>query len=149
MDRLMRGFTAGVLGGTAMNLWSLIIVIPIFNWEIIRFIDWSAVLLFGDLPRSHVEGITAFLMHLVFTGALGIVFAFLIPHVTSRAYLFKGALYGLISTFIFYAIPGLFQKPIITEHSMATVASNTVGGLIFGLVLAQVLHWLDKRFTTA
>ncbi len=147
MDRFTRGFVAGVLGGIIMNLWSLAIVISILNWEIIRFIDWSAIIIFGDLPRNHLEGIFGFSMHLVFTGLLGIIFAFLIPHITSRAYLFKGIVYGLIANFISYAIPGLFQKPVITEHSLATVTSNLIGAILFGIVLAQTLYWLDKKYT--
>ncbi len=148
MDRFMRGFTAGIAGGIAMNIWSLGVVTPILNWEVIRFIDWAAVIIFGDLPRSHLEAVTALLMHLVLVGTLGIVFAFLIPQITSGAYLFKGVLYGLVSTFIIYAISGLFQKPILTEQSLATVTANTVGAIIFGLVMVQTLRWLDKRYTT-
>lgn len=145
MDRFFRGFTAGVVGGIAMNLWTLF-AITVLNWEIIRFIDWAGIIIFGDLPRSFIEGLFALLMHLLWVGVLGIGFAFLIPQVTSQGYLLKGMIYGVVLGFFIYAIPTLLQTPILKETSLATVFSNHTGGAIWGLVMSQTLHVLDKRY---
>jgi hypothetical protein len=142
----MRGLTAGVIGGVVMNLWTLVAVY-LLQWEIIRFVDWSAIMIFGTLPRSHLEGLVALFMHLLWAGFLGIIFAFLIPHITSRYYLIKGAVYGVIVGFFVYAIPTLLQMPILKEMSLTTVASNTIGGIIWGLTLALSLRWLDSTAT--
>ncbi|EEG77327.1 hypothetical protein [Dethiobacter alkaliphilus] len=144
MDRFFRGFTAGIVGGVAMNLWSLIAVF-VLNLEILRFVDWASILLFGDLPANHAEGAVALFIQLLWVGFLGSIFAFLIPQVTSRGYLIKGALFGVVSGFFIYAIPILFQVPILREHTLATVLSNITGGIIWGLTLAQTLHWLDRK----
>jgi len=61
MDRFFRGFAAGLAGGIVR-----------------RFLDWSGVFLFGRLPKSTLEIGYALLIHLVLTGALGVVFAFFI-----------------------------------------------------------------------
>lgn len=145
MDRFFRGFTAGVAGGIVMNLWT-IFATTVLNWEIIRFIDWAGIIVFGDLPRSHAEGLISLFLQLVWVGVLGIIFAYLIPLVTSQAYLLKGLIYGIVIGFIIYAVPTLFQLPYIGKHSLATVVSNHTGGAIWGLVMAKTLYLLDKKF---
>jgi hypothetical protein len=145
VDRFFRGFTAGVVGGLAMNLWTLFAV-TVLNWEIIRFIDWAGIIIFGDLPANLMQGLFALLMHLLWVGVLGIGFAFLVPHVTSQGYLLKGMIYGVVLGFIIYAIPTVLQMPILKEASMATVFSNHTGGAIWGLVMSKTLHLLDKKF---
>jgi uncharacterized membrane protein len=147
MDRFTRGFIAGVIGGVAMNLWNLVVLFLI-NWDVITYIEWAGIMIFGSLPRSHAEGLIALLMQISFVGVLGISFAFLIPHVTSQAYLFKGVVYGVAVGFFIYAIPTLFQVPVLKETSLATVISDIVGASVWGLVMAKTLHWLDKRKIT-
>lgn len=143
MDRFFRGLLAGMIGGVTMNIWSLIEV-SIFSLEIVRFIDWASIFLYGDLPRSHTEGLVALFMHVLWTGLLGVIFAFLIPQITSRGYLIKGVVYGVLVGFITYAIPTMFQMPMLKETSLTTVLSNISGGIIWGLILAQTLRWLDR-----
>jgi uncharacterized membrane protein len=147
MDRFFRGFIAGFVGGIAMNLWTLV-ALNVLNWEIIRFVDWAGVIVFGDLPRNHIQGVIALALQFLWVGTLGIIFAFLIPQVTSQAYLLKGLLFGVTVGFIIYAIPTLFQMPILAEHSTATVVSNHIGGAIWGVVMSKTLHLLDKKFAT-
>jgi uncharacterized membrane protein YagU involved in acid resistance len=82
-------------------------------------------------------------MQILWSGTLGIIFAFLIPHLTSSRYLFKGAVFGLIIGFITYAITTILQMPILKEPSFITVVSNHIGGAIWGLTMAQTLRLLD------
>ncbi len=144
MDRFTRGLIAGIAGGIAMNLWTVFAVF-VLQLEIIRFVDWAAVILYGDLARSHIEATLALLMQLMWSGVLGIAFAFMIAQVSSQRYYLKGAVFRIISGFIIYAIPTVLQVPVLAEHSFATVASNHTGGLIWGLVTAKMLHVLDKQ----
>ncbi len=143
MDRFLRGLIAGIVGGIAMNLWT-VIAVSVFNWQILRFIDWAAIILYGSLPNSHTEGLFALVMQILWSGTLGIIFAFLIPYVTSSKLLIKGAVFGLIVGFITYAIPTILQMPVLKEHSLITVVSNHIGGAIWGLTMAQTLRWLDS-----
>jgi len=147
LDRFFRGLVSGLVGGIAMNLWSLVSRF-VLKWELLSFIEWAGVALFGDLPRSHLQGAFALLMQLLWTGLLGVLFAFLVPVVTSRGYLIKGAFFGVITGFALYAVPILFQAPFLTKHSFATVFSNHMGGLLWGLATAQSLQWLDRRVRT-
>ncbi|MCW3490126.1 hypothetical protein [Dethiobacter alkaliphilus] len=144
MDRFFRGFTAGMVGGVAMNLWTLIAT-SILNLEILRFIDWAGITIYGDVPASHAEGAVALFIQLLWTGFLGTIFAFLIPQVTSRGYLLKGVIFGVLTGFFIYAIPILFQVPLLREHTLPTVLSNITGGVIWGLTLAQTLYLFDRK----
>ncbi|MBS4023160.1 MAG: hypothetical protein KGZ79_12195 [Dethiobacter sp.] len=144
MDRFFRGFIAGFIGGVAMNIWTLIAVF-ILNLQIIRFIDWASVFLYGSLPQNHIQGIFALWMQLIWSGLLGVAFAFLLPQITSRGYLLKGAIFGVVAGFLMYALPTLFQTPIVSSVSFETTVSNHAGGLLWGLTTAQSLRWLDKK----
>ncbi len=144
MDRFHRGLVAGMVAGVAMNLWTLVALF-VLQWEVIRFIDWAAIFLFGDLPRSHLQGLFSLWMQILWAGLLGVGFAFLIPQATSRGYLIKAAFFGVMLGFISYAIPTALQMPILSKLSFATVFSNHVGGLVWGLTLGVTLRWLDRR----
>ena len=143
MDRFTRGLIAGIVGAVAMNLWT-VIAVNILNWQIIRFIDWAGVILYGELPRTHLEGFFALVIQLLWGGLLGIIFSFILPHITSRAYLIKGVYFGIIAGFIIFAVPTIFQMPLLGKLSFITVLSNLIGGTIWGLTTAQTLHWLDS-----
>ena len=104
------------------------------------------MLIFGHLPASHVEGFVALLMQITWVGTLGIIFAFLIPQVTSQAYLLKGVIFSAVAGFIIYTIPTLMQIPVLKETSLATVVSDLIGGAIWGLIMAKTLFLLDKKY---
>lgn len=146
MDRFFRGLAAGITGGIVMNLWTLIAVF-VLNWPVVRFIDWAAIIMYGDFPRSHAEAVFALVMHLLWTGILGILFAYMITFTTSQGYLIKGAVFGAVLGFIIYAIPTLLQTPLLAEHSFITVVSNHIGGLIWGITTAKALRWLDGKLS--
>jgi hypothetical protein len=144
MDRFSRGLIAGATGGIAMNLWT-VFAVYVLRLDIIRFIDWASIILYGNLPGTHLEAAFALLMQILWAALLGVALALLIGQVTSRIYYVKGAFFGIIAGFIIYAIPTVLQMPILGRTSFTTVVSNHTGGLIWGLVTAKMLHWLDKR----
>jgi len=142
MDRFFRGFIAGIGGGIVMNVWSLFSY-HVLNFSDRRYLDWTSAILFGHLPRSVPEAAYALVIQILWVGLLGILFAYLVPAITSRGYLFKGAIYGLLLGFIIYAVTTIFRLPDLTSFNLATVMSNHFGGLIWGLTMAYVLHRLD------
>ncbi|KJS14280.1 MAG: hypothetical protein VR67_00600 [Peptococcaceae bacterium BRH_c8a] len=142
MDRFYRGFVAGVVGGLAMNVWSLFSYY-ILNFSERRFLDWASMIIYGSLPTSTFQIVYAQIIQLLWVGLLGIIFALLIPAITSRFYLGKGVIYGLMSGFIIYAITTLFRIPNLVIFSTTTVLSNHIGGIIWGLTMAYVLRRLD------
>lgn len=142
MDRFHRGLIAGIIAGVIMNVWSFISYY-LLQFTTRKYVDWTGVILYGDLPRNIGETIYALLIHLVWTGLLGVIFAYILPRITSRGYLIKGVFFGFVTGFITYAITTLFKTPHITITPLRTVISDHIGGVIFGLVLAQMLYWLD------
>lgn len=144
MDRFFRGLVAGIIGGVVMNIWSLI-SFNILHFTDKRFLDWAAVMLYGQLSGGLFEEIMALMAQILFVGFLGILFAFFIPHVTSRGYILKGLFYGFITGFFIYAIPVLFKTPFLYKTDFPTAVSNLIGGLLWGLTLALTLHWFDLR----
>lgn len=144
MDRFSRGFLAGVVGGVAMNIWSFI-AYYVLNLPIIRFLDWSSIILFGDLPSTLWQGNYALMIQIIWSGFLGILLSLVFPHMGSKNYLIKGALFGLIIGFVIYAFPVLFKMPYLYKSKLETVISNHIGGIIWGLVTAQTLKWLDRK----
>jgi Na+-transporting NADH:ubiquinone oxidoreductase subunit NqrB len=65
--------------------------------------------------------------------------------VGSVNYLFKGCIYGLAIFFGSYAITLLYKVSPLIPVRVDTVLSNIVTSLIYGVVLAQSLHWLEKK----
>lgn len=142
MDRFMRGLVSGIVGGVVMNIWSLTSY-HILHFTERRFLDWASVLMYGHLPSNLKETAFALVAQILWAGFLGILYAYLIPVVTSRGYLIKGAFWGFITGFLIYASAILLNMPYFSRISVDTVISQMVGGVIWGLTLAQVLRWLD------
>lgn len=142
MDRFYRGFIAGSLGGVAMNIWSLFSY-HFLHFTKLRYLDWASIFLYGHLPVSTLQAVYSLVIQLLWVGFLGVIFAFLIPAVTSRGYYGKGIIYGLTVGFIVYAIPKMFKMPELTVTTTATVLSSHIGGVIWGLTMAYVLRRLD------
>lgn len=144
MDRFFRGLAAGFAGAVAMNLWSFFSYY-VLQFSDLRFLDWAAIFVFGRLARTTLEMGLALFAQLIFASFLGILFAFLIPQVTSRLYLLKGMVAGLTAGFFIYAIPVLFKTPVLSEVSFAATLSNYIGIIIWGLVTAYALSLLSKE----
>lgn len=144
MDRFHRGLLAGVTGGVVMNLWSFF-AYYVLDLNILRFLDWANVLTFGHLPKNYIEATFSLFLQLMFTGMLGVFFAFLIPQVTSKGYLLKGAFFAIMVSFVTYSIGIIYKIKYISHLQIPTVFSNYFGSIIWGLTLARTLHWLDNR----
>ncbi len=147
MDRFFRGFLAGIAGGIIMTAWDLI-SFHLASFSAHRYLDWSAILLLGERPANFFEAAYALLVHLIWSGFLGIIFAFLVLLIGDEKIMLKGAILGFNAGFIFYAIPKLF---VATTDLYATpiesVVSNHLGAVLWGLTAGYVLYYLDRKFT--
>jgi len=54
-------------------------------------------------------------------------------------------IFGMGSSFILYAVPVIFKIADLTTTSVLTTFSHFIGSALWGLVLAQVLHWLTDK----
>lgn len=112
-----------------------------------RYLDWSAIMLLGDRPNTIVEAVYALFIHLVWAGFLGVIFAFLIMVIGRRGLLLKGAILGFIAGFIFYAIPKLFETNQLYATPIESVIANHSGAVVWGLLTAYVIVFLEHRYT--
>ncbi|MFZ5944737.1 MAG: hypothetical protein ACOYVD_11540 [Bacillota bacterium] len=142
-DRLTRGFLAGIFGGIPMNIFDLISFY--LGISELRFIDWAAIMIYGVKPGNIPETVFALLAQIIFSGVLGIIFAYLITLVNSVNYLLKGAIFGSFTWFLLYGISLLFKVEATIPLHLDTAASDFLGSIIYGLVLAKTLYWFSVK----
>lgn len=143
MDRTFQGLTAGLIGAVVMNFINLVFYY-IFKLTEIRFLDWGSIVMLGHKPESFIEIIYGLIIHILWTGALGIIFSYLIPKITSQGYLIKGGLYAFLLTFIFRSIVRLYNVPILNKVSVKTSLINTSSAFLWGLILAALLKKFEE-----
>jgi len=143
-DRFTRGFAAGAFAGVLADLLSLLTynLLRITNW---RFLDFAGLLIFGRRPAGAAEIIISVMGQVFFSAAMGVLFALLLPFVTSRYYWLKGWFFGVLIWFSVYTVVHLFQIPQLRELDLGTVSSNLLKASLFGLVLAWSLARLAKK----
>ena len=91
----MAGLVGGIIAGIAMNIVDYISYYIGFDRE--RLYNWAAIAIFGKLPNTIGEVISAQISQLFFSGLLGIIFSYYLLKLTSSNYLLKGWIYGLTS----------------------------------------------------
>lgn len=143
-NRFERGFIAGIIGGIIMNVWSFIS--GYIQFTEVRIVDWGGIMFFGHTPPfTLIETIVALGLQLGFSGFLGVIFAFLIPVITSRNLYFKGLVYSAAVWFLIYGVTTLFRVPGTVPATVGTVFSNLISAFLFGLGTAFYL----KQFSAA
>ncbi|MDT8903611.1 hypothetical protein [Anaeroselena agilis] len=140
-DRVLRGFSAGIAGGIAMNIWSFIS--GAMNMTTLRISDWAAVIIHAHTPPFSLgETLFSLLGQLIFSGVLGIAFAYLVPPAGSRYLIFKGWLFSVTAWFLIYAVTTLFKVEGTVPIPLMTAIANLIASSVFGLVLAAALNAL-------
>lgn len=144
MDRFFRGLIGGLAGAVVMNIWDFI-SFYLLHFTNRRYLDWASIFLYGSLPNNIFESFYALVAQILWTGFLGVILAYLIPQVSSRGSLVKGAFYGFITGFFIYAIPVAFKIPYLYKTPFGITLSQSIGGILWGMTLAWVLKLLDER----
>ncbi len=142
-DRLTNGFVAGTLGGLVafvINFGSQSLEFTTLVWS-----DFMGLFIMGKKPETAFE--IAFFIggQFVFLGLLGSVFALILPFVTSKHLLFKGALYGITAWFLLFSLPFLLQIPELKNVPLKTALTHLVSSLLWGMALAFILKKIDKK----
>ncbi len=144
MDRTLKGFIAGIGAGLIVSAINL----PAYYWFHIikiRFLDWAAILVLRGLPQNAVETIFALIQQLLWDGVMGIIFAFLLPVISWRGYKTKGAIYGILLSFIFSSLAIMFRLPFLSEKApLDTVMFNNLCVILWGIIVAIILKKLEK-----
>lgn len=111
----------------------------------LSFFDWSGVVVLGAKPRSPQDFVLAVAAQLFFTGALGIVFAYIVPAFTSKNLLLKGWLFGLLSWFTLNAIAVLYSLHDLTRRNFDTASADAVSVSLYGVVLAYTFNRMNQK----
>lgn len=144
-DRFARGLIAGLVAGVVMNIISIVS----YSLDIteLRFLDWSAIAVYGQKPENLAEAVFAQFAQFIFVGVLGVFFAYLIVAIGNKNYLLKGWLYGSGMWFVLYGITILFHIEATIPLHLDTAATDFIGSTGYGLVLAATLKLLGERVT--
>ena len=136
-DRFTLGFISGLIAGLIMNVLNFISYY-VLHIATLRYLDFMAIIVYGNKPTNSFDTILALILHLGFTGILGILYAYLTPWLGAQNHLLKGALYSVSIFFLTYAITFLFKVKDLTIVPPYTVASNIITAAIYGVVLARI-----------
>jgi hypothetical protein len=138
-DKFVNGFIGGIIA--ALITGPISFAAKHFNFTELELADFSGILTLHKVPESLAENIFAAGVDMMVSGALGIIFAFMVPYIGRRYLLFKG-------WFILGALWYLYY-PLITMAMLddvhINVQTHTINGIIaglFGIVLAQAYYWL-------
>lgn len=147
-DHFTNGWIAGVAAGASAAIFNLIIN-WLFDIGAKHFIDFAEVLIFGHRAHNLAEFGLAFVGYLLFTGILGVIFAYLLPVIRFRYHLFKSLVFSLAVWFMVYAIVLLLKAPVLTEFGFDITFNNFVTASVFGLALNffyfRLLRYEDMR----
>ena len=128
-----------------MNTWNLF-SFYVINLSEHRLLDWIAVYSMGRMAHGLLEITFTLTSQILWTGFLGAIFVFLIPLCSSKHLILKGIVFGYIIGFVKWAIPNLFKTPVLMDMTFNTIVSHAIESILFGLTLATVLQWLEKRY---
>jgi len=142
MDRIFKGFLAGIIGAIPMNIINLIF----YGLKLtqIRFIDWASIIATGSLPNDFSSIIYSLFVQICWSGVLGIGLAFSIPLITSKGYFIKALIYSFLLGFFFRGMVVLYQVPELYKITTQTGEINSIPVFLWGLTTAYILRKLDN-----
>lgn len=142
-DRFTRGMVAGLIASVptvTLNQASYYL-----HLSTLRYLEFASIVIFGNLPKNRWEAWFAFFVLLGFFGALGSVFALLVPVIKSENLFLKSATYSAMIWFITYAITTLYKVPELQGIPLNNAISNFIGATVWGLALGYAYGWLDHK----
>jgi hypothetical protein len=144
-DQFIVGFSAGAVGGIFATLLSY----PFYIFKLAnrRLLDYAAALILGKLPHGILEIIFGELIHWGFSGAVGVLFAYLVNHkvITSKKLWLKGWAFGLGLWFLINILTTINKVENLTVVSVRTAIINAVASSIFGIIMAIVFNWINNK----
>lgn len=142
-DRLTRGLLAGIAGGIAMAVPDL--VFDAVDWVEHAYYDWALSLIRGSTANTIFEAFIGQVAHIFFAGLLGIVFAYAVLLVSSRNFLLKGWLFGILVWFSVHVTVNLFGFEPLAPIPTSQMIADFVTASIYGAVLAATLRRLGRE----
>ncbi len=142
-DRLVAGGIAGFIGSLIQNAYGQIT--KALGITDRAFIDFAEIVLAREVYGGLIGFIVGTLAHAAVGVLMGVIFSFIIKFTSSRYYLLKGAGFGFILWFLLSGFGTIFNLANFAHIPPNTALSTLGGALIFGLVTAFTLGYLDRR----
>ena len=142
-DRLVQGLGAGMFAGLIMSILDLILLAR--GWIEFAYYDWGLSLIKGTTAHNLFEMVVGQVTHILFSGMLGIVFAYAVVLVSSQNHLLKGWLYGIAVWFSVHFVVNLFAFDPLRPIPTSQVLSDFFTASVYGLVLSMALHRLSRK----
>jgi hypothetical protein len=144
-DFFIRGVIAGVIAGTLKDIPDILLV-DLFKVKQLAFWDYVGEILFNKIPYTFMEHLTAFLVQVVFSIGIGVIYTSIVARfLPTKHHFIRGLLYGgfcwiiLTSTVKLYNITSLLTKGLISP--LLTLLFS-VG---YGLLIAYVDEYLKAE----
>lgn len=143
-DKFTRGWLAGFCGGLSGGIFGYL---PYYiGISTMRFIDWSAILVFGrEQPFSLADQVYGLFVLAWSSGCNGIVFAFLLQFITEKNIYFKGWIIFLIPWWIIYLFTALAKTEGTLNLPVMTPLSNGISASIVGLTAVYCYRLLEPK----
>lgn len=141
-DRISAGFISGLIAGTAMNIvdWGGYLL-GLYDE---RLLNWASIITLGRLPNTTFEVFFTQLEQILFSGFMGIPFAYVLLKLTSGNLLLKGWIYGIFVQEATYALAIALRLPNLEVHTLYATIAHLLSASIYGLALAVVLKRFEK-----
>lgn len=142
-DRFIKGLISGVASGIVHDF--LDIISNLIKIDKHTYFDWAGIVLYGKEPKTIIEYILTVSSKTFLTALLGILFAYLIPKLTSKNLVIKGGIFGLTFWAIFFTSVYVFKIDKLMDTNAVSALSDGVNSIVFGIVLALVYRYLDNK----
>ena len=145
-NKFIKAVLGGIIAGLAKDIPNAVLnhfpkLTEITLW------DYAGAIALGRLPQGAVEVTYAFLLEILFSIFLGILFVNI--HFLNHYghYKLKGIFFGAFVWFIIRAAVLAFHiRPLLGE-SVGTSVINLLVSMFYGCILACVIKILDKKMT--
>ena len=145
-DFFIRGVIAGVIAGTIKDIPDILLV-DFFKVKQLAFWDYVGEILFNKIPVTFMDHFTAFLVQVIFSIGIGVIYTGIIARfIPTKHHFIRGLLYGgfcwivLISTVKLFNISSLLSKGLISPLLTLLFSMG------YGLLLEYVDQYLKTGF---
>ena len=142
--RVKKGLTAGLVAGLAMDA-TEDIAYYFFRQPRIRSFDWVSITFTRKRPFTTREISLARAGHLVFTAALGGIFALIVPRAGKENLAAKGWLWGVVVWCVSQTVTSALKLPLLSRPGVASRVQHLMLASVYGLVLGAGLASNQKN----
>ena len=145
-DRFTRGLLAGIIA--AIFILFLSLGLYLLNQSKLLWVDVASVLIYGSKSTSLAERVFAEMGVLLFSGLMGITYAYIITNINSNNHLLKGFIYGEVIWFGTFAITLLFNVAEFRNIALISSILNFIKAGTWGILTSEILYRLDKKLVS-